>query len=721
MGIIQQRNLCYLAIDGQVRVVGPGATHCSGRVEISYNGVWGTVCDDEWDLKDADVVCRHLGCGTALRDPLPAQFGAGTGQIWLDDVHCSGNESSLTECQHRGFGTHNCEHNEDAGVICSGEKTFGGIVVGPGATHCSGRVEISYNGVWGTVCDDEWDLEDADVVCRHLDCGTALRDPLPAQFGAGTGQIWLDDVHCSGNESSLTECQHRGFGTHNCGHNEDAGVICSDGQIRVVGPGATHCSGRVEISYNGVWGTVCNDEWDLEDADVVCRHLDCGTALRDPLPAQFGAGTGQIWLDDVHCSGNESSLTECQHRGFGTHNCGHNEDAGVICSDGQIRVVGPGATHCSGRVEISYNGVWGTVCDDEWDLKDADVVCRHLDCGTALRDPLPAQFGAGTGPQVRVVGPGATHCSGRVEISYNGVWGTVCDDEWDLEDADVVCRHLGCGTALRDPLPAQFGAGTGQIWLDDVHCSGNESSLTECQHRGFGTHNCGHNEDAGVICSGPQIRVVGPGATHCSGRVEISYKGVWGTVCDDEWDLEDADVVCRHLDCGTALRDPLPAQFGAGTGQIWLDDVHCSGNESSLTECQHRGFGTHNCEHNEDAGVICSVIVGLLLRLLVLLVLVVLVVVCLVCKRKRRAEQPVALDQNQLTVRLSNDYNTSEDACEDPANVYENINPANSKKKLKEEAGRAEEEESDVDKDPERWTGLGPVPIPVDPQGGGSM
>ncbi|XP_033182013.1 uncharacterized protein LOC113157116 isoform X2 [Anabas testudineus] len=216
---------------------------------------------------------------------------------------------------------------------------------------------------------------------------------------------------------------------------------------------------------------------------------------------------------------------------------------------------------------------------------------------------MPSSPAAGV--QIRLSGSGSTQCSGRVEIYHNNTWGTVCDDEWDLNDAMVVCRELNCGAALDATQLAQFGEGTGQIWLDDVACSGNEWSLTECQHRGFGTHDCRHREDAGVICSG--MRLSGSGSTLCSGRVEIYHNNIWGTVCDDSWDLNDAMVVCRELRCGTALSAPQSAKFGEGTGQIWLDDVTCSGSESFLTECQHSGFGKHNCKHNEDAGVICSV------------------------------------------------------------------------------------------------------------------
>ncbi|XP_039671810.1 uromodulin-like isoform X2 [Perca fluviatilis] len=109
-----------------------------------------------------------------------------------------------------------------------------------------------------------------------------------------------------------------------------------------------------------------------------------------------------------------------------------------------------------------------------------------------------------TAPWLRLVN-GNTSCNGRVEILHNNQWGTVCDDGWDINDAKVVCRQLRCGPVQSATSSASFGQGTGQIWMDDVTCKGNESLLSECGHRRFGTHNCGHGEDAGVICSEPEL------------------------------------------------------------------------------------------------------------------------------------------------------------------------------------------------------------------------
>ena len=110
----------FLSSDSrQLRLVDGGGP-CAGRVEILDQGSWGTICDDGWDLDDARVVCRQMGCGKALDATVSSSFGAGSGPIWLDNVRCTGKESHVWRCPSRDWGKHYCDHSRDAGVICSG-------------------------------------------------------------------------------------------------------------------------------------------------------------------------------------------------------------------------------------------------------------------------------------------------------------------------------------------------------------------------------------------------------------------------------------------------------------------------------------------------------------------------------------------------------------------------------------------------------------------------
>ncbi|XP_067154689.1 macrophage receptor MARCO [Apteryx mantelli] len=95
-----------------IRIAGGGRR---GRVEILYEGIWGTICDDSWDTQDGTVVCRMLGYSRAVST---FTASAGTGQIWLDDVNCEGSEHSIFDCSKPSWGLHNCSHSEDAGVEC---------------------------------------------------------------------------------------------------------------------------------------------------------------------------------------------------------------------------------------------------------------------------------------------------------------------------------------------------------------------------------------------------------------------------------------------------------------------------------------------------------------------------------------------------------------------------------------------------------------------------
>ncbi|NXV83832.1 C163A protein, partial [Atlantisia rogersi] len=158
-------------------------------------------------------------------------------------------------------------------------------------------------------------------------------------------------------------------------------------------------------------------------------------------------GVGSIWDRELQCLGNESLL--------------------AFCPTGSPRH--PPCTHAN----------------------DASVTC------TRAFSPLPLS------PEYtgfRLVN-GSTACDGRVEVQVLGTWGTLCDSHWDLLDAHVLCRHLGCGFAESVPGAGRFGRGTGPTWRESFHCDGTEAQLGQCPVTALGASPCSHDRDAAVICS----------------------------------------------------------------------------------------------------------------------------------------------------------------------------------------------------------------------------
>ncbi|MEQ2270814.1 Lysyl oxidase 2B, partial [Xenotaenia resolanae] len=162
-------------------------------------------------------------------------------------------------------------------------------------------------------------------------------------------------------------------------------------------------------------------------------------------------------------------------------------------------------------------------------------------------------------PLVRLRG-GAIVGEGRVEILKNGEWGTICDDNWNLLSATVVCRELGFGSAKEALSGGQLGQGMGPVHMNEVQCSGFEKSITECSLNKDAL-GCSHEEDAAVRCNVPamgfeqRLRLRG-GRNPFEGRVEVLVERngslVWGTVCSEGWRTMEAMVVCRQLGLGFA-------------------------------------------------------------------------------------------------------------------------------------------------------------------------
>ncbi|XP_048254178.1 uncharacterized protein LOC124117997 isoform X1 [Haliotis rufescens] len=406
-----------------------------------------------------------------------------------------------------------------------------------------GRIEVFYNGTWGTVCDDDFGVDEAKVACRQL--GRYKSGLIPraiGSFGFGGGKIWLDDMSCSGTESSLASCSHRPWGVNNCGHSEDVGIICDPSDITMKLTPSYH-QGLLQVYHSGRWGTVCDDGFGQVEASVVCRALGYQGGKAIVVPDS----SITMWLDDVQCTMRNTDLKDCNHRPWGSDDCSDSEAVGVQCFS------------------------------------------------------FPEDSTA-----ARLVSTTNTPGEGVLELYHGGQWGRVCYTGFGVEEATVVCRMLGhsiIGALASSHL--NTGSSSQHVILDKVQCLGTELSLNECLHYPWGSVTCSSTV-VGIQCPSADLQIRLNSTTRGRGRVEVLHNNVWGTVCrGSSFSSQEAQVVCKmaNLPWTTAY---VTTSSGPGEGIIWLSNVDCTGTETSLYHCSHSGWGTApSCSHSSDVGVVC--------------------------------------------------------------------------------------------------------------------
>ncbi|XP_025100423.1 deleted in malignant brain tumors 1 protein-like isoform X2 [Pomacea canaliculata] len=646
-----------------------GGTAAAGLLEIFYDGAWSTVCDDGFGQEEVLVACRMLGFNSTTAIPVGSyKYGEGSGLILFDKVECQGDETSLAQCNHSGFYIHSCYHSEDVGVICNSAPIIAKLV--DGTSDAGGRLELFVNGQWGTVCDKGFGQEDALVACRMMGFNSSEKTATAVssfKYREGTGAILLADLKCNGTETRLEQCNNALFYNNQCEHSQDVGIICNANPVIARLANGTSEAGRLELFVNGEWGTVCNDEFDREDAIVACRMLGFNSTAMTAtaITSKYGQGSGEIFLSNLMCRGSETSLEQCSHTGFYYHYCDHSQDVGIVCNIQPIRARLVGGTSEAGRLELFFNGEWGTVCDKGFIQTDAQVACRMLGFHSTATNATTAKsskYGQGSGDillsdlmcrgtessleqcshpgfynnrcdhlqdvgiickiieQMRARVVNGTSAAGRLEIFFNGEWGTVCSGiGFQNEEAQVACRMLGfnsTGAAVVDTV--KYGPGTGPVLLQHMRCKGTESSLAQCGIQLYSS-NCDHENDVGVICnimSDEQLAARLADGTSEAGRLEILFDGEWGTVCGVGFEKREAEVACRMLGFNsTGALAISSVKYGPGAGPILFEDVKCQGTESSLAQCKIKFFYSRSCDHEKGVGIICNITTPMTARL----------------------------------------------------------------------------------------------------------
>ncbi|TNN49649.1 Scavenger receptor cysteine-rich type 1 protein M130 [Liparis tanakae] len=355
--------------------------------------------------------------------------------------------------------------------------------------------------------------------------------------------------------------------------------LWSSESVRLVN-GTSLCSGQLKVKSDQSWSSVYEDDFDQQDAEVVCRELGCGapSVLQGAL---YGDSESPMWTKEFHCEGHEAVLLDCDSFARNTRSSG--KAVGLTCSEPDDLRLARGSSRCAGELEMKHMGTWNKVTSrmSEWNRKMANIMCGQLDCGsavstgekiknfyeimwlfkTACLQPKNAvrecilttshqsldNIEIKCSESVRLVN-GTSLCSGQLKVKSDQSWSSVYEDDFDQQDAEVVCRELGCGapSVLQGAL---YGDSESPMWTKEFHCEGHEALLLDCDSLPRNTRSSG--KAVGLNCSEPdEVRLVDR-ANHCSGRLDLKHEGNWRPVDIDSWDLMSAavmlEVTCSDL------------------------------------------------------------------------------------------------------------------------------------------------------------------------------
>ncbi|XP_025115915.1 deleted in malignant brain tumors 1 protein-like isoform X2 [Pomacea canaliculata] len=627
----------------------------SGRLVVSQGGVRGRVCPDNWDDVDAGVVCRQLGYRGGVAQ---AVWDAGTGPYLLVNVACTGVETSIFSCQSSGVCFHSYENPLDVGVACFNDTLIAVQLVG-GTSNKEGLVQVVYGSQVGTVCvPDTYNRDNAArVVCIQV----GYKDGKFRTFPRGTGTVSMSEVICDGYERSVFMCRSRGLfvpPSDRCAnHDFDLGVRCSDGVRLAYSIDNTNNSitGVVQINRGSGWIDICNDFFDDLDAQVVCRSQGYPYSRVLPRGSMYGYN---FYVTALNCNGTEASLLDCPEQQNITCPFGNGDIyATVFCSETPVeRGLQAAPMAVGGHVVVMADGVKSYVCRDNWDDAAASVYCKDLGynngvaiyqitvfisrgvaayfvnsihctgnetslsecsfssnwstCVTSYQGAAQALcYNYTRGRQLRLTG-GTISRAGQVEVGFNGVWGTVCDNDFTNYDATAVCLTLGYFggvTTDNSSISSRDQSQTGPFYLYGLSCSGSETSLWQCPVSNFSV--------SSNICSSPsyipRVRCMGQSEVKLVenagyGAVQVpinTTSRTYGLVCDDNFTDREASVACRDLGYPYGIHLCCSA-FGYKSLPIVRSGVRCTGTEALFSDCY---YDTRTyCLSGKYASIVCS-------------------------------------------------------------------------------------------------------------------
>ncbi|XP_067025339.1 scavenger receptor cysteine-rich domain superfamily protein-like [Acropora muricata] len=606
-----------------------------GSMQILSKGTWKDLCITNWNDAERNLVCQAQG------------YNGSSPEVYSNSgTNSSGNTTHSCEQL-----TQNCEDKISREIKCSVPVRLAGL----DSINYAGRVEVFYQGKWGKICRNKWDINDVKVVCRQLGFRSAVSEFIGMDTKDENISVVMSNVACIGQESVLASCK-RFDEKHNCVDNIGAQAFCEPKNRTVlekrshvfnIGSNETVKCSKVETEniswHNGITGVKIKSggRIELNGLSLKIKNFqpdDAGTyecrgesstrfytiyaiarfIRKTPEQAFISGGPGILrcsalgnpsphfkWSRQDGRSLQDGRFIQLANGSLMMKSIQAEDKGHYICTIKQPRAPEPSIEKSQSiNVIVVVDGGWSDW--SQWSHCSKNIGGIQLRIRRCVNPDPQSDSKPCPGPDLTVI-RGCTNISrcheefrvsfrtkifypstGSMRIFNSGRWQDLCVANWDVVERNLVCQAQGYNRSSQG-----------------VHSKTGTSSLgnTTYSCEQF-TQNCEEKINTDIKCSVP-VRLAGIDGVNYAGRVEVFYQGKWNKICRNEWDINDVKVVCRQLGFQSAMGEFREMDTKDETISFAMSHVACTGQESVLASCRRRD-GENWCSNKIGAQALCE-------------------------------------------------------------------------------------------------------------------
>ena len=316
-------------VEKDIRIVNnKGELSYEGRLEMRYEGIWGTICSRDNDRNSAKVICRDIGYNDGEWKTPPNQAGkdycssfndedhcgAPTTRILFGKITCHRNHYTFSQCRKELPGHSICDHNFDAIIRCYNEnytteqripdKTLRLESIKHSGNKVVGRLEIYKNASWKTICDTGFLQQSAMIACKQMRyrSGIILNSNKAGLFRLDSNSnvpFGAMNVRCTGRENNISQCSTQ-YHNVNCKHDKDVVIACAGttgdptGKSQYVSKKPTPLPklGKLLFPLRYI-------SCDIRGTDILFRG-DPGSLYIIHCPGNCNKQSGNVWGDGIY-------------------------------------------------------------------------------------------------------------------------------------------------------------------------------------------------------------------------------------------------------------------------------------------------------------------------------------------------------------------------------------------------------------------------------------